>query len=119
ASAAPAEPQGPKYRFRYDPEDNFNVEQDYYNKYYGILLLDLTPPPSEAPVDSLAAGEVLPDSLAGKQGFMSGLKGLFKKKDKEVSDEALDEFLGEDPEETTLEEEEEEEPQEEGQGGGG
>ncbi len=72
-----------RYRFRYDPKDNFNVEQDYYNKYFGVLLLDLTPEPEEQPSDSLANisnGEVVPDSLATKE--KKGLKGLFKKKNK-------------------------------------
>jgi len=77
-----------RYRFRYDPKDNFNVEQDYYNKYFGVLLLDLTPEPE--PIDTLAAqqGEsTLPDSLAtqGEEGggIKGKLKGLFGKKKKE------------------------------------
>ncbi len=72
-----------RYRFRYDPKDNFNVEQDYYNKYFGILLLDLRPEPEPAPIDSLASDQIpesLPDSL---QNQKKGLGGLFKKKNKE------------------------------------
>ena len=118
AETAPQKPEQ-KYRFRYDPKDNFNVEQDYYNKYFGVLLLDLTPPPSEAPVDSLASAEVLPDSLATGKGFMAGLKGLFKKKDKPASEEETEEAP---LEETPLEEDPqgtEEEGQEEEGGGGG
>ena len=38
------------YRFRYDPNDNFNVEQEYYNKYFGDLLLDHKK--NKIPVDS-------------------------------------------------------------------
>ncbi len=33
------EPKGPEYLYGYDPSDNFNVEQEYYNKYFGEYLL--------------------------------------------------------------------------------
>ncbi len=117
-AAVPQEPPPPKYRYRYDPEDNFNVEQDYYNKYYGSLLL--APPPRKKPqqVDSLG-NAVVPDSLAAEQGFFSSLKNLFKKKSKEVLDEATEEALLEDdpPVDPDPEESGEEEGQEGGAGG--
>lgn len=74
-----------KYRFRYDPKDNFNAEQDYYNKYFGKLLLDNRPDPQPAPVDSLANQTAVPDSL--KTDNKKGLGGLFKKKKKKRNDD--------------------------------
>lgn len=68
----------PSYLFKYDRADNFNVEQEYYNKYYGELFIDRRPKPDPAAVqaaDSLA--NAVPDSVQGK-GF--SFKGLFKKK---------------------------------------
>ncbi len=72
-----------KYLFKYDPRDNFNVEQEYYNKYYGKVFLDNRPPP-----DTLAQNQVVqPDSLQTK----AGLKGLFKrKKQKATTEEPID-----------------------------
>lgn len=74
-----------KYRFRYDPKDNFNAEQDYYNKYFGKLLLDNRPDPQPAPVDSLANQTAVPDSL--QTNNKKGLGGLFKKKKKKRNDD--------------------------------
>lgn len=71
------EEEGPKYRYGYDPSDNFNVEQEYYNKHFGQLLIDTRPKPEPIQlqtVDSLSIASE-PDSLQRK-----GLKGLFKKK---------------------------------------
>ena len=84
--------KAPKYRFGYDPKDNFNVEQDYYNKYFGKLLLDNRPDPKPAPADSLANPSDQPDSLQNNQ--KKGLGGLFKrKKKKEKDDPASEEGL--------------------------
>jgi hypothetical protein len=65
------------YLYKYDPKDNFNVEQQYYNKYYGEKFIDNRPKPdlnAIAMADSLAS--IVPDSL---QNERSRLKGLFKR----------------------------------------
>lgn len=86
-----------KYRFKYDPNDNFNADQDYYNKYFGVLLLDLTPDPEPVPADTLNnAAEAVPDSLQNNQ--RKGLGGLFKKKkkaDEPPADETTDDQVPE------------------------
>lgn len=81
-----------RYLFKYDPTDNFNVEQEYYNKYYGEMFIDKRPKPEPAPVDSLA-NATLPDSLVAEEKGPF-LKGLFKKK-KNTSDTTA---IAEDPE---------------------
>lgn len=102
--------KGPRYLYGYDPSDNFNVEQQYYNKYFAQRLVDTRPLPEPKPVlaDSLTT-EVLPDSVQTKKG----LKGLFKKKKREEDTEAADEE-GTEP----LEEETEEQVPDENEGGG-
>lgn len=103
-----------KYRFRYDPNDNFNAEQDYYNKYFGELLLDNRPDPQPAPIDTLANQTAVPDSL--QTNNKKGLGGLFKKKKKKQNDDPEAE---ENPpvEGIPAEENNEEEDPEEGGGG--
>lgn len=76
------EKEGPKYRYGYDPTDNFNVEQEYYNKHFGQRLIDNRPkqePVQLQVVDSVSVANA-PDSVQRK-----GFRGLFKKK-KNVSD---------------------------------
>lgn len=80
-----------KYRFKYDPKDNFNAEQDYYNKYFGVLLLDNTPERPPAPVDSLANQAAVPDSLQSEQ--KKGLGNLFKRKKKRQNDDQTTEEM--------------------------
>ncbi len=66
------------YLFKYDRGDIFNVEQEYYNKYYGEKLIDRRPKPDPQAIqaaDSLA--NAVPDSLQDKK---FSFKGLFKKK---------------------------------------
>ncbi|MEP5613956.1 MAG: hypothetical protein ABJP45_17015, partial [Cyclobacteriaceae bacterium] len=79
AVAEEEEPQ--KYLHEYDPQDNFNVEQEYYNKYYGEKLIDRRPKPkvqATQAADSLATA--IPDSLQDKK---FSFKGLFRKKENE------------------------------------
>ena len=96
-----------RYRFRYDPNDNFNVDQDYYNKYFGVLLLDLSPEPVPDTTASVEGEVTLPDSLAaGGKGLKGKLKGLFGKKKK--ADDVADAVPDEEPPA--------EEPAEEGNG---
>lgn len=100
----------PRYRFNYDPNDNFNAEQDYYNKYFGELLVDNRPLPEEVPADTLNNAATVPDSLQVKKG--KGLGGLFKRKKNKSGDEEPA------PEETTEEEAPSSgEENEEGEGG--
>lgn len=65
-----------KYLYGYDPSDNFNVEQQYYNKYYAYKFIDNRPKPKPVPTDSLSS---VPDSLQTKEPFF---KGFLKKKKK-------------------------------------
>ena len=85
----PKEKKEDRYRFRYDPKDNFNAEQDYYNKYFGVLLLDLRPQPDADSVEAINSfDEVAVDSL---QQEKKGLKGLFSfKKNKNRDDSSTD-----------------------------
>ncbi len=87
------------YLFNYDRHDIFNVEQEYYNKYFGEKFIDRRPKPDLEAVqlaDSLS--NVVPDSLQEK-GF--SFKGLFKKKRNQsdstqvVPEEQLDDTGGE------------------------
>ncbi|SNS77594.1 hypothetical protein SAMN05421640_1190 [Ekhidna lutea] len=98
-----------KYLYGYDPSDKFNVEQQYYNKYYAYKFIDNRPKPTPAPVDSL--GSAVPDSLQTKEPFF---KGLFKKKNKETSSSESEETTQPEVEGTT--EEGSEENPEEGNG---
>ena len=67
-----------RYRFKYDPNDNFNVEQEYYNKYFGEQFIDKRPKiePAIQQIDSVSTD--FPDSFQTKEPFF---KGLFKKKE--------------------------------------
>ncbi|MEL6560554.1 MAG: hypothetical protein AAFQ94_20350 [Bacteroidota bacterium] len=99
--------KGPRYLYNYELNDQHNMEQVYYNKYFGEYLVDRRPPPQP---DTLQNQVDLPDSLQKKKkGFF---KNLFKKKNKAVSDStAVDpELLEEDPVD-------EDENTEEGEGG--
>ena len=71
-----------KYLYGYDPEDNFNVEQQYYNKYFREKFIDNRPKPQPIPTDSLSTS--IPDSLQTKKPFF---KKLFNKKRKEDTSE--------------------------------
>lgn len=96
--------QETKYLYKYDPKDNFNVEQEYYNKYFGEKLIDKRSTSKQnAPINT--PQEALPDSLQTKESFF---KKLFKKKDKTQSEEEAEVESNEEsqPEETTPSEEE-------------
>ena len=80
-----------KYLYGYDPSDNFNVEQQYYNKYYSEKFIDNRPKPEPKPVELDSLGNpIVPDSVETKEPFF---KGLFKKKKKEepIPEESEDE----------------------------
>lgn len=74
ASAKPMK-QEQQYLFDYRRDDKFNVEQFYYNKYFGKLLVNNKPPAPE-PTE-----EEEPDTTKAKK--KKGLKGLLKKKQTE------------------------------------
>lgn len=97
-----------RYLYGYDPSDNFNVEQVYYNKYYSEKFIDNRPKPEPVPValDSLG-NPIVPDSVETKEPFF---KGLFKKKkkDKIEAEEPVEDTAPPAPEEGTTEENEEE-----------
>lgn len=103
-AVAEEEEKKDRFLYGYDPSDNFNVEQLYYNKYFADRLIDNRPLPKPNPVDSLAGN--IPDSLQTKESFF---KGLFKKKKKgkveETEQDTLPEDTTEEPSEGTTEEE--------------
>ncbi len=90
-----------KYRYKYDPKDNFNVEQEYYNKYFGEKFIDKRDQPQNTTkgIDT----EAIPDSLQIKEPFF---KRLFKKKDKSTPIEDVEPTEENQPEETPPLEEE-------------
>ena len=65
-----------RFLYGYDPSDNFNVEQQYYNKYFSSRLIDNRPEPKPAPVipDSTQS-----DSTSAKKSLFKGLFGGKKK----------------------------------------
>jgi len=79
------EEEKPKTRFLYgyDPADNFNVEQLYYNKYFSDRLIDDRPEPEPQPIAVDTTGS---DSTEAKKPFF---KGLFKKRNKEQPADTL------------------------------
>lgn len=89
STATTAEPvkEETKYLYGYDPSDNFNVEQEYYNKYYSYKFIDNRPKPEPKPVVTDSLGNVVPDSVETKEPFF---KGLFKKKKKKKDEEPVD-----------------------------
>ncbi len=96
-----------KFLYGYDPSDNFNVEQKYYNKYFAPLLIENRPKSEGLTSDSLT-NNVASDSLSEKEPFF---KGLFKKKNKNATDApSLEEEIFEsEPEEDREEQKKEEE----------
>ncbi|MEO9966335.1 MAG: hypothetical protein ABJF11_11135 [Reichenbachiella sp.] len=82
AKVEEAEPEGPKYKYRYSPDNGYNQEQAYYNKYYGELFIDNRPPPSPEKSEEELLQEA--DTTAVKK---KGLGGLFKKKKGEAQDQ--------------------------------
>ena len=76
------EPQGPKYKYRYDQRNPYSTEQMYYNKYFGEMLVDKRPPPKpvEEKVDE-AIVESDTTSTSGKKLIPGFLKKKKKSKD--------------------------------------
>ena len=97
-----------RFLYGYQPDDIFNVEQYYYNKYFSDQLIDNRPKPEPQPLvaDTLATDSLASDSTGAKEPFF---KGLFKKKKK----------AAEPIEETEIESLEESTEESEGENGGG
>ena len=72
-----------RFLYGYDPADNFNVEQQYYNKYFSDRLIDHRPEPEPQPIAVDSTGS---DSTVTKEPFF---KGLFKKNNKEQPGDTL------------------------------
>lgn len=83
-----------KYFYRYDPADNFNVEQEYYNKYFGTRFIDDRPEPQK----TLPGATGVPDSLSKEK--VPFFKKLFQKKSKPDTVSASPDFIIENPEAT-------------------
>lgn len=105
------EPEGPRYKYRYSPDNAYNQEQVYYNKYYGELFIDNRPPPSEEKLEEEQLQQS--DSTAVEK---KGL-GLFKKKkgakqdqpeEEDTPEELIPEDIAPDEEPENLEEPDEE-----------
>ncbi|MEP1094277.1 MAG: hypothetical protein ABJG78_04170 [Cyclobacteriaceae bacterium] len=80
-AVAVEEEEEQRYLHGYDPQDNFNVEQEYYNKYYGEKLIDRrSKPDAQALQAADSLSNATPDSLQDKK---FSFKGLFKKKSNE------------------------------------
>ncbi|MFY0625150.1 MAG: hypothetical protein JXR07_02565 [Reichenbachiella sp.] len=83
---AVTEDDGPKYKYRYHPNNSYNQEQEYYNKYFGELFLDNRPPP---PTPEELAAQLVDDLHSEEDSTVveEKKKGLFKKKEKEPEEE--------------------------------
>lgn len=67
-----------RFLYKFDPKDRFNVEQEYYLKYFGEQLIDKRIQPASTSSDTpLHTKELSKDSAGGKKPFF---KDLFRKK---------------------------------------
>lgn len=84
------EPQGPKYKYRYDQRNPYSSEQIYYNKYFGELLVDKRPPPKpvEEPTEEATVESDTTSTSSGKKLMPGFLKK--KKKNKEEDQETTE-----------------------------
>ena len=91
-----------KFLYGYDPKDNFNVEQEYYNKYFKDLLFDKYVEFKPEPVIADSMEMSLSDSIRRKKEPF--FKRLFKKKatSKEQKEDPSEEKAINRPEEGTL-----------------
>ena len=83
-----------KYLYGYDPQSQNNVEQEYYNKYFGYLLVAKAAPPNEdLPTDSTG---VVTDEFIENDSLQVEKRGFLKRnKKKEVMDDDT-ELVGDD-----------------------
>jgi len=83
-----------EYKYGYHPQNTYNSEQEYYNKYYGELFVDERPT-----VAAMLAGKDFAQPAADTTTVdRKGLKGLFKRRDdkKDLSDELVEGEAGTD-----------------------
>ena len=83
-----------KYLYGYDPQGQNNAEQEYYNKYFGYLLVAKAAPPNEdLPTDSTG---VVTDEFIENDSLQVEKRGFLKRnKKKEVMDDDT-ELVGDD-----------------------
>lgn len=72
-------PKGPKYLYRFDPDDNHNVEQEYYIKYFGNQLVAR---PERSKKSENVQSKVSSDTTAIDTTSAGVKKGLFGKRKK-------------------------------------
>ena len=124
---AKAEPAAPKkkdevrFLYGYDPSDNFNVEQLYYNKYFAERLIDKRSTSKTKEKEVVAddsASNLDADSTSVNQ--KRGLKGLFKRKNKSnIKESDSEEQVTSEVETQPASNEEPQPEQPEGNGNGG
>ncbi|MEQ6119761.1 hypothetical protein [Reichenbachiella sp. MALMAid0571] len=78
------EPQGPKYKYRYDQRNPYSTEQIYYNKYFGEMLVDKRPPPK--PVEEKVEETIVESDTTASSGKKL-VPGFLKKKKKSKEEE--------------------------------
>ncbi len=73
--------EGPKYLYGYDPKDNFNVEQEYYNKYFGEYLIAKPKKEPEVPEAASDSTQVSPEPVVSDSTQTEeGRGGLFRRR---------------------------------------
>ena len=108
-----------RFLYGYDPSDNFNVEQLYYNKYFADRLIDTKPRPEPKRAGIMDQQSTNPqsDSTATDKG--AGLKGLFKRKNRANTESSdLEEEAMEDDQSESSSAQEPQSEQTDGDGGG-
>lgn len=79
-ATAPAPPKEPQYIRKYNPKDNFNQDQDFYNKHFGELFVPKKQPQS-------GAGTVQQKADSTAFGESKEKKGLFNRRKRDEADE--------------------------------
>ena len=94
-----------KYLYGYDPQGQINVEQDYYNKYFGNLLVAKAAPSSEE-VHTDSTGAIKVD-FVDNDSMQVEKRNFFKWKKKKDFNDADTDLLGNDVFEEYINEEDE------------
>ena len=95
-----------KYLYRYDPDSLNNAEQEYYNKYYGQLLIDYSEQrkKQQDQLNLTQTDKQLPAVSDSTQSSETGKKSLFKKS-KQATESKSETESGESQEESEKEDE--------------
>ncbi|PIB36477.1 hypothetical protein BFP72_14260 [Reichenbachiella sp. 5M10] len=104
-SAAPLfatadDPKEVRYKYRYNPKNAYNQEQEYYNKYYGELFIDKRPTQSEMVDRQLEHLDAPPSdstTTESRKGWFGRKKEEVSEEEAEVDQETLDQVKEEDP----------------------